>query len=297
MITDLVITYVDNSNKEWQEKYIKVSTLAYSMYYRTGKDVLKYLLRSVDKNLPFVNNVFLIVQNTSEVPEYIDTSKVRVITHEEFIPAEFLPTFNSNTIETFFGNIEGLSEHFLYMNDDMFILNELCKSNFYTEDDKAISYQFPTYFENGVPSNFEELLIHDSELVYGISRQDAIKNGYTVNLNHTIRPYFKSIFNDFYNKHQDIIYPTITPLRSKNNFSIYAVDLYQHKLGLSENSRNVSVRCIENNISSREIEEAFMSDSDTLCIYDIDERVNMFENPVFQKCMLSTFPNPSKYEK
>lgn len=297
MIIDLVITYVDNTNKDWQEKYIKASNFSYSMYYRTGKDALKYLLRSVDKNLPFINNIFLVVQNSSEVPNYVDTSKVNVITHEEFIPSMFLPTFNSNTIETFFGNINKLSEHFLYMNDDMFILKELSKSDFYTENGRAIAYQFPTYFKNGVPSNFEELLIHNSELVYGISRQDAIKNGHTVNLNHTVRPYFKSVFKDFITKHQDIIYPTITPLRSNTNFSIYAVDLYQHKLGLSENLQNVSVLCIENNVSSLNIEKAFMSEANTLCIYDIDERVNMFENPVFQECMLSTFPNQSKYEK
>ena len=42
---------------------------------------------------------------------------------KQFIPNNFLPTFNSCTIEMFIGNIKGLSEYFIYGNDDMFFVN------------------------------------------------------------------------------------------------------------------------------------------------------------------------------
>lgn len=45
--------------------------------------------------------------------------------HKDIIPKEFLPTFNSVTIEFFLYNIPGLTEQFIYMNDDMYLLNSV----------------------------------------------------------------------------------------------------------------------------------------------------------------------------
>lgn len=43
------------------------------------------------------------------------------VDHKDFIPYEYLPTFNSHTIEHNFHRIINLSEHFVVFNDDMFI--------------------------------------------------------------------------------------------------------------------------------------------------------------------------------
>lgn len=177
MNIDLVITYVDNTNEDWLEKYNEQTETSYPMYFRTNPNALKYLLRSVEINLPFINQVFLVVQNASEVPSYVDTTKVRVVTHEEFIPERYLPTFNSNTIESFIAEIEDLSEHFLYMNDDCIILNQLEEANFYTSDDNAIAYFYAREFIDGELSGFEEILINDADLIYGINRSKSLKKG------------------------------------------------------------------------------------------------------------------------
>ena len=47
-----------------------------------------------------------------------------------------MPTFNSTTIEMFISNIEGLSEYFIYTNDDMYPVSPLSKEDFFTEDGK-----------------------------------------------------------------------------------------------------------------------------------------------------------------
>ncbi len=50
-----------------------------------------------------------------------DNPKLKVVRHEEFIPEKYLPTFNSHTIELNLHRINGLSEHFVYFNDDTFV--------------------------------------------------------------------------------------------------------------------------------------------------------------------------------
>ena len=50
---------------------------------------------------------------------------MRIVRHEDYIPGEFLAqTFNSHTIELDFHRIPGLSEQFVYFNDDMFLLQQ-----------------------------------------------------------------------------------------------------------------------------------------------------------------------------
>ncbi|OHS92722.1 hypothetical protein TRFO_40939 [Tritrichomonas foetus] len=58
-----------------------------------------------------------------------------MISHEEIFPSEVkLPSFNSNAIEFSIGNIPGLSEHFIYANDDMFFGRPLIINDFFNED-------------------------------------------------------------------------------------------------------------------------------------------------------------------
>lgn len=70
------------------------------------------------------------------LPKWLNTnsSKLVIVKHEEFIPAEYLPTFNSFTIEFFFHKIKGLSDHFVYFNDDMFLINSVSPDRFFRDD-------------------------------------------------------------------------------------------------------------------------------------------------------------------
>ena len=61
---------------------------------------------------------------------------MNLVFHKDFIPEEFLPTFNANAIELNIHRIKDLSENFVYFNDDTY-LNAPCKK----ED----------FFKNGLP--------------------------------------------------------------------------------------------------------------------------------------------------
>ena len=81
--------------------------------------ILKYLFRSIDRYLPWINQIYLITDN--QVPVWLDSSNshVQVIDHREIIDHQFLPTFNSNAILMNAYKIPNLSEHFMIIEDDM----------------------------------------------------------------------------------------------------------------------------------------------------------------------------------
>ena len=72
------------------------------------------------------------------LPEWLDTTnpKLHIVNHKDYIPEEFLPTFNANTIELNLHRIEGLADQFVYFNDDMFVTNYVKPAEF---------------FKNGIP--------------------------------------------------------------------------------------------------------------------------------------------------
>lgn len=62
---------------------------------------------------------------------------VLFVTHSQIIPEKYLPVFNSCAIEMFLHRIPTLQEHFIYFNDDMFIVNN-CKFEDFFEDEKPV---------------------------------------------------------------------------------------------------------------------------------------------------------------
>ena len=76
-------------------------------------DNLQYIFRGIDLFMPYVRKIFLIVSNIEQVPSWLNTEKVNIVLHKDFIPDTLLPTFNSTTIEMFLPNINVFLPHFL----------------------------------------------------------------------------------------------------------------------------------------------------------------------------------------
>ena len=137
MDIDFVITWVDMNDPEWLEefsryRYDKHNTrngVSEARFRDNG--FLRYWFRGVEKFAPWVRKIHFIVNGRT--PEWLDTSnpKLHIVRHADFIPAEFLPTFNSVEIERYMHRIPGLSEHFVYFNDDFYIINHLPVERFF----------------------------------------------------------------------------------------------------------------------------------------------------------------------
>ncbi|MDE3724342.1 stealth family protein, partial [Nocardiopsis sp. N85] len=87
----------------------------------TSRDELRYSLRSVEMYAPWVRHVYLVTD--AQVPAWLETSAagITVVDHRDILPETALPTFNSHAIGARLHHIEGLSEHYLYFNDDVFL--------------------------------------------------------------------------------------------------------------------------------------------------------------------------------
>lgn len=99
-------------------------------------DELKYSLRSVEANLPWLRFVHIVVDDDISLPSWMNAAnpKLRIHRWGEIMPAEKLPCFNSSVFEFYLQDIPGLSERFLYANDDMLVMCAVAPSFFFAPD-------------------------------------------------------------------------------------------------------------------------------------------------------------------
>eukprot|EP00727_Mastigamoeba_balamuthi_P008506 m51a1_g4278 hypothetical protein (326) ;mRNA; r:333507-335975 len=103
---------------------------------------LRFSLRSLEQNAPWVRSVFLVTDG--QVPEWLNASSVSVVPHAAIFPGDLsggLPTENSNAIEANLHRIPGLSQCFLYLNDDVFLWKPLARSFFVTGGSRPVFHK------------------------------------------------------------------------------------------------------------------------------------------------------------
>uniref|UniRef100_A0A7N6C238 N-acetylglucosamine-1-phosphate transferase subunits alpha and beta n=1 Tax=Anabas testudineus TaxID=64144 RepID=A0A7N6C238_ANATE len=94
---------------------------------------LRYSLRSVEKHAPWVRHIFIVTNG--QIPSWLnlDNPRVTVVTHQDiFQNHSHLPTFSSPAIETHIHRIPGLSQKFIYLNDDVMFGKEVWPDDFYS---------------------------------------------------------------------------------------------------------------------------------------------------------------------
>jgi hypothetical protein len=158
---DVVYTWVDGSDEEWQtsraaalgvsdpEQFTESATA--EARFRQH-DELRYSLRSLERHAPWVNHIWLVTAN--QVPTWLDTDhpKVTVISHQEIWSDEgTLPTFNSHAIEAHLHRIEGLTEHFIYLNDDVFLGRDCAPELFFESNGIQRIFQSRALIPDGAP--------------------------------------------------------------------------------------------------------------------------------------------------
>ncbi len=135
---DLVVLWVDGSDPLWlaeRKKYEAFTSIENTAIYRyRDYGLMQYWFRAVEKNLPWVRKIHFVTWG--HLPPFLYTSnpKLNIVRHQDFMPEGTLPCFNSSALEMNMFRIKGLSEHFIYFNDDMFVLRPMAKRDFFTEN-------------------------------------------------------------------------------------------------------------------------------------------------------------------
>ena len=133
---DIVITWVDGNDPVWQEEKAKyqgkkAGDVRASRYREWG--FLRYWFRAIEKNATWVRYIHFVTYG--HLPDWLDTSnpKLKVVNHKDFIPEQYLPTFSCRPIEFNLHRIPGLSDKFVYFNDDMYLLQKTSEEDFFKD--------------------------------------------------------------------------------------------------------------------------------------------------------------------
>lgn len=133
---DIVYTWVKGEDPEYRSMVADYSGKPQHLNperYRDQFDLLRYSLRSVEKNFPSYRHLYLVTMRP-QVPEWLNLKnpRLRVVHHDEFFAEKkYLPTFNHNTIESYFHLLPGIQEQFVYMNDDFFLGAPVSQEHFF----------------------------------------------------------------------------------------------------------------------------------------------------------------------
>jgi hypothetical protein len=150
---DIVLPWVDFNDPLWRKELEKYATKSIDFSQYRNWDNLEYLFRGIDKFMPWVNKIFFITYG--HLPNWLNTEhpKLIIITHEEFLKKSSLPIFSIIPIEINLHNIKGLSEKFIYFNDDTFVLKEVKSEEF---------------FKNNLPVDFLKLSLPHEGVIRNI---------------------------------------------------------------------------------------------------------------------------------
>lgn len=131
---DAVITWVDGGSEDHRRKrhHYMAQTLrplhenAINPHRWVCNNEILYCLQSIENFAPWVRKIWIVSDGeTPKLSILSDTlrSKIHFVFHREIFDdfAEVLPTFNSLAIESMIWRINGLSERFIYFNDDVFL--------------------------------------------------------------------------------------------------------------------------------------------------------------------------------
>lgn len=135
---DVVVTWVDGDDPEWRAAFDRWNQSDESATREArdwarfrSRDELRYALRSIWWHCPWVRTIHLVT--AGHRPAWLqEHPALRVVAHTDILPADVLPTFNSHAIESALHHIDGLAEHFVYFNDDMFVGRPVTPELFFT---------------------------------------------------------------------------------------------------------------------------------------------------------------------
>lgn len=290
---DIVITYVNGLDPIWQQDYERHTNVPVLEKRFRDWGTLRYLFRGIEKNMPFIKNVFLVVSHESQIPTWINRQTVKVVLHSDIIPKEYLPTFNCNPIEMHLHRIEGLDEEYLYFNDDMFPIIPCHETDFFRQGKGVIGMG-----RHWFASNMYKRICRNSDRL--ARRLSGLASSHSfLRPQHICSPMLKSICEELYDKAKDEILASLSRTRTMNDLNQYLYLDYMYHKGYIINEklskRHISVGFASANRIRKELLNPVKK---LICINDVHlsekKYIKLRETILlsFEQC----FPHQSKYE-
>ena len=291
---DYVVTYVDSSKPIWRRQYeeacSKVNRRAdlNSNRYRDW-DTLLYIMRGIDCYMPFIRNVYVVVSDESQVPSWL--TGVKVITHRGIIPVKYLPTFNSTCIELFLYRIPGLSERFIYGNDDMIPIDELTEEDFYGKYPKLL-WKERFYHDE---MNMYRHHLHNGDNLARYLSGHCERNDIYIKTGHNLNPMLKSTWEYLWERGFRTLESSISKFRQYNNINQDLCAFYQIHSGQVEESER-RTRYMEFEDMGKVDDFIRNTDAQLICLNDSKSKDYERDREIVEKALEYRLPNKSRFE-
>ena len=153
---DAVITWVDGDDprhKAKREKYgdkriFSLDDVAGTTRYRSVGEIF-YCVASLNRYAPWLNKIYIVTDEQNPmlddlVAKHFPAGSIpmEIVDHKVIFEGyeEYLPTFNSISIESMTWRIPGLAEHYIEFNDDLILGAATTPEDFFPEEGSAYCY-------------------------------------------------------------------------------------------------------------------------------------------------------------
>lgn len=222
---DAVVTWVDGNDPAHRAARMKLDMSGDASKDDVAGDIrfsdlgeIKYCVASILRFAPYIRNIYIITDGqdpdlTGFVEKYFpgQSGRLKIVDHKVIYRGyeKYLPVFNSLSIETLMWRIPGLSEHFLYFNDDLMLVSDSSVEDYFVDDKIVVYGRYCSlvwaridYFlrprKNGYkPLSFKNFMLNAAKAVG--------ENYLMYRLSHSPHPMKVSTFRDFFEKHPDLM--------------------------------------------------------------------------------------------
>ncbi len=273
MIIDAVITWVDGNDPKHLAKRNQIIDKRDVRNQKEASERLdsineiRYCVESIIRFAPFIRTIFIVTDD--QVPSiYHDyPDRIKIIDHKEiFIDHEYaLPTINIFSIECMLYRIKDLAEHFIYLNDDFFLIKPTQPEDWFINDLPVLRGRWETPPDKIWYKKIKRLISLNDPSHAGFRNSQALAAqlaGFTdrfFRCFHTPRSLRKSTFEHYFSEHPDLLKHQIQyRLRNPTQFNPYALAWhleiknktaqFSTSIGILElhNPANKAVRTIRN---------------------------------------------------
>ena len=225
---DVVITYVDGNasvlkakrySYSHNGKEFKYEDVASDVRYADDGEIY-YCVASILKFAPWVRTIHVLTDNQQPpLLKFADKyfpdrrTEIKFVDHKDACAGgyeQYLPVFNSISVETMVWRIPGLSEHYVYFNDDVFLINPVSPEAFF-ENGKIVAYVRPYSYKKVARKRFWKSLFpghHEVSWEYHMINAVALSGetkGNFPHLVHSPHTQRKSLFEQYYQEQEEVM--------------------------------------------------------------------------------------------
>lgn len=146
--TDMVITWVDTGDRDWFKRFTEAKArqtgdhdIVTNHVPHVEVEEVEFAVRLARTNLPWLRTIHVLTQRP-QCPKFMREQTVRdelglkLVHHDECGLKE--PTYSGMVVSTLPCSIPGLAEHYVRMDDDVFITQPLPLSHFFDQSGRPI---------------------------------------------------------------------------------------------------------------------------------------------------------------